>query len=119
VPSRTVAEASVSAAVLPANRFCGLGRHGSVFVDRDDLAPAAVQTDSVEQSSDATLPRDDGVRVGAALQVEAVLAPFCEVCVECLRALGTPILWFARPHRTAIPIRSPLARRTALDSTDR
>jgi hypothetical protein len=57
-----------------------------VLVDRDDLALAAVETNSFEKTGDKTIPRDDRVGVGAALQLEAVRAARGEVGVECLLA---------------------------------
>jgi hypothetical protein len=58
-----------------------------MFVDRDDLALVAVQADSLEETGDDTLPRNDRVGVGAALHVEAVRAARDEVGVECLLAV--------------------------------
>src|SRR5262249_7799307 len=102
-----------SGRLLPANRFCRLCGHGSVLVDRDDLALAAVQTDSLEQTGDNTRPRDDRLGVGAALQLEAVRAARGEIGIESLPALVTSVAQVACPDRLSNRSRSLSAPRTA------
>src|SRR5262245_38291617 len=101
-----------SARLLPANRFRWLCGHGSVLVDRDHLALAAVQTDSFEKTGDNTLPRDDRLGVGAALQLEAVRAARGQIGVESLLALLAPVVQVACPDRISNRSRSLSALRT-------
>lgn len=57
-----------------------------MLVDRDDLAPAAVQTDSLEKTGDKTPPGDYRVRTDLGLDVIAVRTTRQEVGVEHLLA---------------------------------
>jgi hypothetical protein len=45
-----------------------------MLVDRDDLALAPVETDSLEKTGHKTHPGDDRVRIGPALYLKAVRA---------------------------------------------
>ena len=69
-----------------------------MLVDRDDLALAAVQTDSLEKAGYRPRPGDDGVRIGSALYVKAVGTAREEVGVEHLLALLIAVGRIARPH---------------------
>jgi len=58
-----------------------------VLVDRNHLALPAVQADPLQDPSAKTASDDDRVRIGAALDVEAVRATLREVLVQRLLAV--------------------------------
>jgi hypothetical protein len=69
-----------------------------MLVDRDDLALAAVESDSLEKAGYRPGPGDDCVRVGPALNLKAVRTAREEVGVERLLAVLISASRVGRPH---------------------
>jgi hypothetical protein len=69
-----------------------------VLVDRDDLTLAAVQTDSLENTSNNTRPPHYRVRIGPALYVKALRRTRKQVGVERLLAFLLSVGSDVRPR---------------------